>query len=136
MLAKSAATDAGATEAILISDGWLREGASSSVLVVKGGVVCAPPYGPEILPGTTRDLALSLAGQAGIALRIAPVAEHELRAADEILLSFATRGLLPVTRLDGLPVGDGRPGPVWQRLDERIAAYRREVAGTPLLAGE
>jgi D-alanine transaminase len=103
------------------------------VLVVRAGVIHAPPYGPEILPGTTRELAIRLAARAGIAVRVEPIPVAELRAADEILLSFATRGVLPVTRLDGAAVGTGRPGPVWQTLFAGFEAYRGEVAGTPLL---
>ncbi len=133
VLAKSVAADQGATEAILLANGWLREGASSSVLVVGCGTVSAPPYGPEILPGTTRDLAIRLCGRAGIAVRIEPVSAAALRAADEILLGFATRGILSVTRLDGVPVGSGRPGPVGQKLQALFATYRSELAGTPLL---
>ena len=133
VLAKSVAVDQGATEAILLAGGWLREGSSSSVLVVRGGTLSAPPYGPEILPGTTRDLAIRLCGRAGIPVRVAPVSEQELRQADEILLGFATRGILAVTRLDGTAVGSGRPGPVATRLQELFAAYRDELAGTPLL---
>jgi D-alanine transaminase len=133
VLAKSVAADQGATEAILLAGGWLREGSSSSVLVVRDATVAAPPYGPEILPGTTRDLAIRLSGRAGIPVRIAPVSEQDLRAADEILLGFATRGILAVTRLDGAPVGDGRPGPVATRLQGLFAAYREESAGMPLL---
>ncbi len=133
VLAKSRAADAGETEAILLSGGWLREGSSSSVMIVCGGVLHAPPYGPEILPGTTRDLALRLAAEAGIAVRIAPIAEATLRSADEILLSFATRGVLSVTRLDGKAVGTGRPGPVWSALAAGFAHYRQILAGTPLL---
>jgi len=133
VLAKSVAADRGATEAILLAGGWLREGSSSSVLVVRAGTVSAPPYGPEILPGTTRDLAIRLCGRAGIPVRVAPVGESELRQADEILLGFATRGILAVTRLDGAAVGGGRPGPVATRLQELFAAYRDELAGTPLL---
>jgi D-alanine transaminase len=133
VLAKSRAVDAGETEAILLADGQLREGSSSSVMVVKDGIIYAPPYGPEILPGTTRELALRLATRAGVASRIEPIGEAALRAADEVLLSFATRGVLPVTRIDGAAVGAGRPGPVWKALDAGFEAYRREVACTPLL---
>ena len=133
VLAKSVAADRGATEAILLAGGWLREGSSSSVLVVRDGTLSAPPYGPEILPGTTRDLAIRLCGRAGIPVRIAPQSESDLRQADEILLGFATRGILAVTRLDGAPVGNGRPGPVALRLQELFVAYRNELAGTPLL---
>jgi D-alanine transaminase len=133
VLAKSVAADRGATEAILLAGDWLREGASSSVLVVRDGTVSAPPYGPEILPGTTRDLAIRLCGRAGIPVQIAPIRERDLRQADEILLGFATRGILAVTRLDGAAVGSGRPGPVGLRLQDLFAAYRSELAGTPLL---
>jgi len=133
VLAKSVAADAGATEAILLADGWLREGSSSSVMVVRGGTLMAPPYGPELLPGTTRELSVKLCARAGIPVRIAPVSEGELRSADEILLGFATRGILAVTRLDGAPVGSGRPGPVALQLQQLFATYRSELAGTPLL---
>ena len=134
VLAKSIAADCGATETILLADGWLREGASSSVLVVRGGTLYAPPNGPEILPGTTRELAIRLCARAGIPVAIGPVSERELRGADEILLGFATRGILAVTRLDGATVGSGRPGPVGRRLQELFAAYRDALGGTPLLA--
>ena len=133
VLAKSAAVAAGVTEAILLDDGELREGASTSVLIVSGGTLCAPPYGPEILPGTTRDLCLKLALRARIPVRIERLGGEALGAAAEILLCFASRGVLPVTRLNGQPVGDGRPGPVWRTLYEAFLGYRREVAGTAAL---
>ena len=133
VLAKSVAADAGATEAILLADGALREGSSSSVMVARDGALLAPPYGPELLPGTTRELAIKLCARAGIAVRIAPVSEAELRSADEILLGFATRGILAVTRLDGAPVGSGKPGPIAQQLQHLFATYRTELVGTPLL---
>jgi D-alanine transaminase len=133
VFAKNEALRAHAREAILVSGGWLREGASSSVLVVLAGAVHAPPDGPEILPGTTRELALALAREAGLAVVVAPVAAARLAAADEILLCNASGGLTPVTRLDGRPVGDGRPGPVWRRLAADFEAYRLRAAGTPPL---
>ena len=133
VLAKSAATEAGAMEAILLADGKLREGSSSSILVVAGGALRVPPESHAILPGTTRDLVLELAARAGIEVRVGPVSEATLREADEIMIAFATRGVLPITRLDGRPVGTGLPGPVWRRLYELLLEYRTEVAGTPLL---
>jgi D-alanine transaminase len=135
VLAKTAAVEAGVTEAILVADGQLREGASTSVLTVHGATLAAPPYGPEILAGTTRDLCLRLAADAGIAVRIAPIPAAALASAEEILLCFASRGVLPVTRLDGAMVGSGRPGPVWRRLYAAFEAYRCTVAGTPVLGG-
>lgn len=133
VLAKSAAVAAGVTEAILIADGVLREGASTSVLVVRDGTLCAPPYGPEILPGTTRDLCLKLALRARLPFSIAAVPATALASVSEIMLCFASRGVLPVTRLDGRPVGDGRPGPAWRTLDAAFTAYRHSLAGTPAL---
>ena len=130
VLAKSAAVEAGVSEAILIANGELREGASTSVLVVRGGRLCAPPEGPEILPGTTRDLCFRLALRARVPVEIGPIAADSLAAADEILLCFASRGVLPVTRLNGAPVGSGRPGPVFGVLYAAFQAYRRTVAGT------
>lgn len=132
VLAKSAAADRGAGEAILVEGDLLREGSSTSVIVVKNGVLHAPPEGPEILAGTTRALVFRLAAREGLTVEVAPVPVAALRAADEILLTFATRGVLPVTRLDDRPVGAGRPGPVWSRLYAAFEAYKREVADTPI----
>jgi D-alanine transaminase len=133
VLAKTLAVEAGATEAILLADGWLREGSSTSAIVVQGGALHAPPEGPEILPGTTRALVFELAARLGIPVRIAPVSEAALRSADEILIAFATRGVLPITTLDGAPVGTGRPGPTWTRLHDAFHAYVAEVATHPLI---
>ncbi len=133
VLAKSTAVEAGVSEAILLADGELREGSSSSVLLVTGSTLCAPPYGPEILPGTTRDLCLKLALKARIPVRIERVPAAALGTADEIMLCFASRGVLPVTKCDGAPVGAGRPGPVWRKLYAGFIDYRREVAGTAAL---
>jgi D-alanine transaminase len=133
VLAKGAAVRAGVTEAILTDAGRLREGASTSVLIAKDGVLRAPPYGPEILPGTTRDLILKLAVMSRVPIEIAPIAVEALAAADEILLCFASRGVLPVTTLDGRPVGDGAPGPLWRTVYASFLEYRRRLAGTPPL---
>jgi D-alanine transaminase len=133
VLAKTLAADAGATEAILLADGWLREGSSTSVIVVRDGTLHAPPEGPEILPGTTRALVFELAARLGVPVRVAPVPERALRSADEILIAFATRGVLPITTLDGAPVGTGRPGPVWTGLHDAFRDYVAETATRPLL---
>ena len=128
VFAKTAAVKADALEAILIADGELREGASSSVLVGLGATVYAPPYGPEILPGTTRDLCLKLAAAAGIEVCIETITEAMLLRADELMLGFATRGVIPVTQLDGKPVGTGEPGPLWKKIYSAFREYRQTVA--------
>lgn len=117
VLARQAAHERGAVEAILIRDGEVTEGSTSSVFAVHGGGVTLPPPHAAILPGTTAELVLALLARAGVSVRRAPIALDALRGADEIWLSSTTRGVLPVCRLDGEPVGAGAPGPLWRRLD-------------------
>lgn len=116
VLARQAAREAGAGEALLLRDGLLTEGSASSVLVVERGTVLRPPPAPAILPGTTSDAVLAILTALGIPRRDEPVTEARLRAADEIWITAATRGVVPVTELDGKPVGSGGPGPVWARV--------------------
>lgn len=133
ILLKKMAADAGAYETILIENGGLTEGSSTTVHVVAGGVIHTPPNGQHILPGTTRDVVSELAVRLELPNVAAPVPEAMLRSADEIWVSFSTRGVLPVTTLDGLPVGSGRPGELWQRMHRGFLAYIQELDGTPAL---
>lgn len=116
VLLKWQAEEAGAGEAILLRDGHLTEGSSSSVHVVLDGVLVAPPQTHEVLPGTTRDVLLELAPRCGIRCEVRPVTEQELRAAPEVILGSAGGGLRAVTSLDGRPVGTGLPGPAFAAL--------------------
>ena len=133
ILLKKLAADAGAFETILLEDGQLTEGSSTTVHVVSGGRVYTPPNGHHILPGTTRDVVTELAQQLGIPVCSVAVSEAQLRGAEEIWLAFSTRGVLPVTRLDGKAVGAGRPGPLFQRLNAAFGNYVHGLAGTPAL---
>ncbi|HUY84350.1 MAG TPA: aminotransferase class IV [Steroidobacteraceae bacterium] len=133
VLLKKRAADAGAYEAILLENGRLTEGSSTTVHVVERGVIRTPPNGHEILPGTTRDVVELLASRLGIPAEAAPIDAAALRAADEIWLAFSTRGILPVTSLDDVAVGAGEPGPLFRRLHAAFEAYVRELAGTPPL---
>jgi D-alanine transaminase len=133
VLLKHLAADAGAFETILLEHGELTEGSSTTVHVITGGEIHTPPNGHRILPGTTRDVVSELAARLGIAAESRRVAEAELRAANEIWLAFSTRGMLPVTRLDGRPVGSGKPGPLFRRMHTAFLGYVRELAGTPPL---
>lgn len=116
VLLRQQAVDAGAAETILLRDGWLTDASASAVHVIVSGEIRTPPYSQWLLPGTTRGWLEQLADEHGVPARSVPVSEAELRGADEIWLSAATRGIVPVTMLDGRPVGTGRPGPLWQRL--------------------
>jgi D-alanine transaminase len=138
ILLKQLAADAGAFETIMLENGELTEGSSTTVHVVTDGVICTPPNGRRILPGTTRDVVTELAGRLRLATTDTAVSVAQLRAADEIWLAFATRGLLPVTTLDGRQVGAGRPfagrpGPYFERMYRAFEDYVAELAGTPAL---
>jgi D-alanine transaminase len=133
ILLKKLGADAGAYETIMLEDGKLTEGSSTTVHVVRGGAIATPPNGHQILPGTTRDVVTELADRLGLIHASSTVPEARLRDADEIWLAFSTRGLLPVTTLDGARVGTGRPGPLFNRMFAAFNDYIRELAGTPAL---
>ena len=133
ILLKKLAADAGAFETIMLENGELTEGSSTTVHVVKRGIIHTPPNGHHILPGTTRDVVTELAARLGLRCESGRVDEAALRSADEIWLAFATRGVLPVTTLDGAAVGDGIPGPIFKRMRSAFADYALELAGAPAL---
>jgi len=133
ILLKKLGADAGAYETIMLENGELTEGSSTTVHVVQSGGICTPPNGHRILPGTTRDVVAELADRLGVHSESKPVSEARLRDADEIWLAFSTRGLLPVTSLDGARVGTGRPGALFKRMMGAFDDYIRELAGTPAL---
>jgi D-alanine transaminase len=116
VLLRQLAVDANASETILLRDGELVEGSASTVHVVRDGTLITPPNSTHLLPGTTRVVVEELADSLGIARLDARITEAELRGADEIWLGAATREVQPVTKLDGKPVGSGKPGPVWRRV--------------------
>lgn len=132
VLLKQLAVEAGAHEAILLRNGLLTEGTTSTVHVVIGGEIRTPPRGRQLLPGTTQDVVSELAAKAGVPARFTPVTEAELRAADEIFIGAATIGPLPVSTLDGHPVGTGKPGLVWKKIRAQFNSYKQELANTPL----
>ncbi|MCW9088734.1 MAG: D-amino acid aminotransferase [Gammaproteobacteria bacterium] len=122
ILLRQQAVEAGAEEAIMLRDGFVTEGAASNVFIVNNGVVLTPPKSNLLLPGITRDLVVELCQQNGLPCVEGAISEMQLKEADEIWLTSSSREIIPVTRLDGLPVGDGRPGRGWQQL---IALYQQ-----------
>ena len=125
VLARQVSADVGATETILFRDGVLTEASSSNVWLVKDGAVLGVPKSEHVLEGIRFELLRELCAQEGIAFSLQPIREAEVRTADELLLSSASKEVLAVTKLDGKPIGSGRPGPVFQRLH---AAYQRAKA--------
>jgi D-alanine transaminase len=123
VLQLAAARRQDAEEALLLRDGELTEGTTTSVLVVEDGRVFRRPNSEAILPGTTTDLIAELAGRAGIEVVAETISESRLRAADEIWITSAGRGVQPVIQLDGEAVGDGRPGPFYNRVATSFEAH-------------
>lgn len=125
ILARQAATEAGASEALLLRNGALVEGSASSVIIVESGTLVRPPAGGhEMLPGTTTDAVVTVAKVVGYSCRDEAITEARLRSAAEIWLTAATRGVVPVVSLDGEPVGGGQPGPVWRKVAAAFEALK------------
>lgn len=120
VLARQAAAEAGAYEAILVRDGIVTEGAASTVFVVVDGVVRTHPLTHRILPGVTRAVALACAGELQLPVREQAVTDAELRRAEEIFLCGTMTDIIPVVMLDGTPVAAGTPGPITATLRDAL----------------
>ncbi len=133
VLARKISADQDADETILLHDDvpggpWLTEGASSNVWIVHEGALLGPAPGDHVLAGVRIELLRELCEETGTAFNLRPVSEADVRSADEVLLSSASKEIIAVTRIDGEQVGHGalrgRPGPVYARLHE---AYQRAI---------
>jgi D-alanine transaminase len=126
VLARQMSADHNAAETIMFRNGFLTEAAACNVWVVHEGALLGPPKSEHVLEGIRYELIRELCEEVGIAYNLRPIAEADVSSADELLLSSATKEVLPVTSLDGDPVGHGalrgKPGPVYAKLFE---AYQR-----------
>jgi D-alanine transaminase len=126
VLARQMSADQGADETVMFRDGFLTEGSASNVWIVKEGALLGPPKSEHVLDGIRVDLLKELCEELGLGYNLCPISEAEVFAADEILLSSASKEVVAVTTLDHEPVGHGalrgKPGPVYARLFE---AYQR-----------
>lgn len=113
-----------ALEAILLRDGLVMEGTSSNVFVVSDGEILTPPLSNDILGGITRDLVLKLAKQHDIPTQEINITENRLRLADEIWVTASTKEICPIVTLDDNPVGTGKVGPIWQKINDYYEAYK------------
>ncbi len=127
VLLRQLSAEVDAAETILFRDGKLTEASASNVFVVKGGVLAGPPKSALILPGITYDVVVELARAAGIPLELREVSEAEVRGADEVWVTSSSKEVLAIVRLDGAPIGDGRPGPVFRRMYRLYQEFKRKV---------
>lgn len=118
ILLRQKAVEQDCAEAILIKDNTVTEGAASNVFAVIDGVLTTPPNNNEILPGITRQLIIKLAKENQIPVKEQTITLDGLKTASEIWLTSSTREILPVVEVDKNPVGDGRPGPVWETMND------------------
>ncbi len=120
-LANQTAREAGATEAIFVRDGVALEGTATTFFGVFAGTIRTAPISNYILPGITRAAVLETCHELEIPVAIEPIFQHELRGADELFLAGTTVEVMPIVRVDGCPVGDGKPGSVTKRLRQAFS---------------
>jgi D-alanine transaminase len=136
VLAKQRAADEGADEVVQFRDGMLSEGATCNIWVAAGGKLLAPPKNHLVLEGIRYGLMAELADEAGIPFEMRPISRAEVEQADELMVSSATREILPAATLDGRRVGAGKPGAVYERLrrgyDARIATLLGKAPGVSM----
>ena len=125
VFARQISFDAGALETVMFRDGYLSEAAASNVWVVKDGQLLGAPKDNLVLEGIRYGLIEEICAAQGIPFELRRISRAEVLAADEVLLSSATKEVLPVTLLDGQPVGSGQPGPVYGKL---YAGYQQVKA--------
>ena len=125
VLLRGEAAARGGDEAILIRNGHLAEGSSSAIFLVRNGTIVTPPASRERLPSITRQIVGDALKAIGLKAGECEVTVEELAQMDEVWISSATREVLAITRLNGCPVGDGRPGPVWSRAYDAFQQLKR-----------
>jgi D-alanine transaminase len=130
-IAKKKAQRAGADEAVMLADGIVREGASSSFFAVLDGRLVTHPLDEHILPGVVRDRVIDLALATRIRVDERPVRETELFHLGEAFITSTTQGVMPVTEIDGRIIGNSRRGEVTtelQRLFDELEARETQRA--------
>jgi D-alanine transaminase len=127
ILHRQEAIDQGCAEALLVKDGFVVEGAASNVFAVIDSILLTPPKGNDILPGITRDVILDIARKNKIPCREEQIPFAALQTASEIWVTSSTREIIPIVELDSKPVSDGKPGPVWQTMNQLFQAYKQSL---------
>lgn len=130
VLARQISVEAGAAETIMFRDDALSEASSSNVWVVKNGAVAGPPSDERVLTGIRYGLLGRLCAEAGIPFALRNITRDEVFAADELFLSSASKEVLPVVALDGHPIGNGVPGPIYRQLYAAYQAAKQLNAST------
>jgi D-alanine transaminase len=137
VLLRQQAVDAECAEAILIREeanpahSFMTEGAASNIFLIKNNMLLAPPKDNLMLPGITYDVVLELAAANKIPVQVRKILKAEIFTADEILLTSSTREVMPVTSVDGKPVGNGKPGPLFAQMFKLYQNFKHKVMRQP-----
>lgn len=126
VMLRQQAIEKGSAEALLVRNGLITEGAATNVFAVLGSDLVTPPTSRYILSGITRELILELAKQHDVPAIERDITQQELVVASEVWIASSTQEIKPVTHIDGSPVGDGTPGPVFARVRTLYQAYKRD----------
>ncbi|MDX8378714.1 MAG: D-amino acid aminotransferase [Gallionella sp.] len=128
VLLRQMAVDASCAETLLIrDDAFLTEGSASNIFVVKNSILLAPPKDQLMLPGITYDVILEIAAANDIPYEVRKITVAEVVDADELLLTSSTREVQAITQLDGKPVGNARPGPMFEKIYQNYQQFKRDV---------
>ncbi len=127
VLLRQMSADVGAAETIMFRDGILTEGSASNIFAVENGIILTPPKDNHVLPGITYDVVLELAAGEGIRVEFGHFEEARIRRADELWCTSSTKEILAIVELDGQPVANGKPGPIFHRMYQLYQAYKNEV---------
>ena len=123
ILALNSAINADSTEAIFINDGHVMEGTQSNVFVVHDKKISTPNLNSRVLPGVTRQLLMEFLATQNMPCKETAVTEQQLHNADEIWITGSIKGIYPIVSLNQQPVGQGRPGPVWNIISELFSKH-------------
>ncbi|MFN3408137.1 MAG: branched-chain-amino-acid transaminase [Limisphaerales bacterium] len=132
ILAKIEANNAGCEEAIMLNaEGFVAECTGDNVFIVKRGALQTPPLSAGALYGITRGTVMDLAREAGLAVTEPQLTRYDLFNADECFITGTAAEIVPVVKIDGRIIGDGKPGPLTRMLEERYHALTK-VSGEPI----
>ncbi len=127
ILAKNAARQAGAAEAILVDEnGMVTEGSSTSVFLIEGRTLRTAPLGANLLAGITRALLLEWAGDFGLEVREESIPVSETLQGDELFLTGTTTGVKAISHLDGKTIADGKAGAYTEQFRQRLETAMNE----------
>ncbi|MBT3457402.1 MAG: branched-chain amino acid--2-keto-4-methylthiobutyrate aminotransferase, partial [Thiotrichales bacterium] len=118
------AKESNAEETILYRNGIVTEASSSNVFIVKENCLYTHPKGPNILPGITRDAAITCAKALNIEVKEEKFTKNQLMEADEVWISSSTREILPITRIDDVSISNGHSGPIWSLVYDQYQSLK------------